>query len=126
MILVVVLGMHYWDQVISCREEGHVGGQGTDVCVCVPSQDGYYEQSALHKASKNDLAGTVAALLALGANAALADKVGTCIYVRTHDDTHKQSILLGDLPCGAFHLYAALYCCGVFAAQIYTCKHMHI
>jgi len=24
--LVVVLGMHYWDQVISCREEGH--GQG--------------------------------------------------------------------------------------------------
>ena len=29
--LVVVLGMHYWDQVISCREEGHGGGQGTDV-----------------------------------------------------------------------------------------------
>ena len=24
--LVVVLGTHYWDQVISCREEGH--GQG--------------------------------------------------------------------------------------------------
>ena len=25
--LVVVLGMHYWDQVISCREEGHGGGR---------------------------------------------------------------------------------------------------
>ena len=84
------------------------------------------KKSALHVASENGLAGTVAALLALGANAALADEVRTCVYVRTHDDTHKQSILLGDLPCGAFHLYAALYCCGVFAAQIYTCKHMHI
>ena len=124
--MVVVLGMHYWDQVISCREEGHGGGQGTDVCVCVPSQDAYYKRSALHVASQNGLAGTVAALLALGSNAALADAVRACIYVRTHDDTHKQSILLGDLPCGAFHLYAALHCCGGFAAQIYTCKHMHI
>jgi hypothetical protein len=121
--------MHYWDQVISCREEGQGKWQGTDVWVCVPSQETYeygLEQSALHKASKNGLAGTVATLLAHGANAVLADKVRACIYVRTHDDTHKQSILLGDLPCGAFHLYAALYCCGVFAAQIYTCKHMHI
>ena len=103
-----------------------MGGQGTDVCVCVPSQDGSNKMSALHVASENGLAGTVAALLALGANAALADKVRACVYVQTHDDTHKQSILLGDLPCGAFHLYAALYCCGVFAAHIYTCKHMHI
>ena len=105
-----------------------MGGQVTDVCVCVPSQGGDYgsKRSALHDASENGLAGTVAALLALGANAALADRVRTCVYVRTHDDTHKQSILMGDLSCGAFHLYAALYCCGVFAAQIYTCKHMHI
>ena len=103
-----------------------MGGQGTDVCVCVPSQDGNYKQSALHLASKNGLAGTVAALLALGANAALADKVRACIYVRTHDDTHKQSILLGDLPRGAFHLYAALYCCGGIAAQICICKYMDI
>ena len=89
--LVVVLGMHYWDQVISCREEGH-GGQGTDVLVCVPSQErSYQKQSALHVASENGLAGTVAALLAHGANAALADKVRTCVYLRTHDDTHKQS-----------------------------------
>ena len=105
-----------------------MGGQVTDVCVCVPSQGGEYMQkkSALHVASENGLAGTVAALLALGANAALADKVRACVYACRRDDTHKQSILLGDLPCGAFHLYAALYCCGVFAAQIYTCKHMHI
>ena len=81
--MVVVLGMHYWDQVISCREEGHKGRPGTDVCVCVPSQDGYYEQSALHKASENGLAGTVATLLAHGANAALIDAVRACIYVQT-------------------------------------------
>ena len=80
--MVVVLGMHYWDQVISCREEGHGGWQGTDVCVCVPSQDGSGKMSALHKASENGLAGTVAALLALGANAALADEVRTCVYVQ--------------------------------------------
>ena len=83
MNLAVVLGMHYWNQVISSREEGHKGWQGTDVCVCVPSQDGSDKQSALHKASANGLAGTVAALLAHGANAALADKVRACIYVQT-------------------------------------------
>ena len=80
--MVVVLGMHYWDQVISCREEGHGGGQGTDVCVCVPSQ-GRNERSALHKASENGLAGTVAKLLSHGAKAGLADKVRTCICVQT-------------------------------------------
>ena len=60
------------------------GGQGTDVCVCVPSQGGDddYKQSALHKASEKGLAGTVAALLARGANAALADYVRACVYVQ--------------------------------------------
>ena len=84
MNLVVVLGMHYWDQVISCREEGHGGRPGTDVCVCVPSQGGDRKQSALHVASANGLAGTVAALLAHGANAALAEEgvVRACIYVQ--------------------------------------------
>ena len=62
---------------------GAWGGQGTDVCVCVPSQDGVHKQSALLNASENGLAGTVAALLALGANAALADEVRTCVYVQT-------------------------------------------
>ena len=95
-----------------------MGGQVTDVCVCVPSQEASEKWSALHKASANGLAGTVAALLALGANSALADQVMACIYVRTHDDTHKQSTLLGDLPCGAFHL-------GI-AAQICICKYMDI
>ena len=61
---------------------GAWGGQGTDVCVCVPSQGGYKKESALHKASENGLAGTVAALLALGANAALAEEVRACIYVQ--------------------------------------------
>ena len=31
--LVAVLGMHYWDQVISCREEGH--GALTFACACL-------------------------------------------------------------------------------------------
>ena len=39
---------------------------------------------------------------------------------------HTSSILLDDLPCVAFHLYAALHCCGVIAAQICICKYMHI
>jgi len=34
-------------------------------------------------ASQNGLAGTVANLLALGANAALLDQVRACIYVQT-------------------------------------------
>ena len=53
--------------MISCREEGHGGGQGTDVCVCVPSQGGDWKQSALDVASENGLAGTVECLVAAGA-----------------------------------------------------------
>jgi hypothetical protein len=34
-------------------------------------------------ASENGLAGTVAKLLSLGANAGLADKVRACAYVKT-------------------------------------------
>ena len=60
------------------------GGRAlTFACVYVPSQDLNSKRSALHMASENGLAGTVAALLALGANAALADKVRTCVYVQT-------------------------------------------
>ena len=83
--MVVVLGMHYWDQVISCREEGHEQGRAlTFECVhLTPSQDDGRKRSALHKASENGLAGTVAKLLSLGANAGLADKVRTCICVQT-------------------------------------------
>ena len=39
-------------------------------------QDGDYKRSALHVASAKGLAGTVAKLLSLGADAALADKEG--------------------------------------------------
>ena len=62
-------------------------------------------------ASQNGLAGTVAKLLSHGANAGLADKVRT--YMRADVMIHTSSILLDDLPCRAFHLYAALHCCGV-------------
>ena len=56
--------------------------QGTDVWVRVPaSRQGFHERSALHWASEKGLAGTVAQLLALGADATLTDEVraGICI-----------------------------------------------
>ena len=81
-------------------EQGRVVrcAQGTDVCVCVPAsrqaQEGYpgWKRSALHRASEEGLAGTVAQLLALGADATLRDKVrayicvsiSTCIDLRTY------------------------------------------
>ena len=61
--------------------------QGTDVCVRVPAsrQDittGYSgKRSALHWASEEGLAGTVAQLLALGADATLRDQVRASISV---------------------------------------------
>ena len=51
--------------------------QGTDVWVRGPaSRQGRYKRSALHWASAKGLAGTVAQLLALGADATLTDKEG--------------------------------------------------
>ena len=48
------------------------------------------------------------------------------VYMRADVMIHTSSVLLDDLPCRAFHLYAALHCCGVIAAQICICKYMHI
>ena len=64
-------------------EQGRVVrcAQGTDVCVCVPAsrqaKEDYpgYKRSALHVASEQGLAGTVAQLLALDADATLTEKV---------------------------------------------------
>ena len=84
--MVVVHRMHYWDQVISGREEGHGKGRRALTCACVRAsrQDkGDDKRSALHQASVNGLEGTVAKLLAHGANAALEDEVRACIYVQT-------------------------------------------
>ena len=59
--------------------------QGTDVWVRVPaSRQGRYKQSALHVASEEGLAGTVAQLLALDADATLTDKVRACISVHRY------------------------------------------
>ena len=56
--------------------------QGTDVWVRVPaSRQGRYKQSALHVASEEGLAGTVAQLLALDADATLTDQVRASISV---------------------------------------------
>ena len=53
------------------------------MCVRVPAsrQGEYYKQSALHVASAKGLAGTVAQLLALSADATLTDKVRASISV---------------------------------------------
>ena len=41
------------------------------------------KMSALHYASQSGLAGTVAKLVSLGADAALTDKARACAYVKT-------------------------------------------
>ena len=65
--------------------------QGTDVWVRVPAsrqaQEGYpcYKRSALHLASQQGLAGTVAQLLALGADATRTDEVrASAVYRYPH------------------------------------------
>ena len=67
-------------------EERRVMGcaQGTDVWVCGPAsrQGGVFKRSALHSASAQGLAGTVAQLLALGADATLTDGVRASICYR--------------------------------------------
>ena len=56
--------------------------QGTDVCVRVPaSRQADRKRSALHMASEQGLAGTVAQLLALGADATLTDEVRASICI---------------------------------------------
>ena len=66
-------------------EERRVMGcaQGTDVWVRGPAsrQGGWEKRSALHIASEKGLAGTVAQLLALGADATLTDQVRASISV---------------------------------------------
>ena len=70
-------------------EQGRVVrcAQGTDVWVRVPASRQtredypYCKRSALHIASEKGLAGTVAQLLALGADATLTDKVRASISV---------------------------------------------
>jgi len=73
------------------EREGGKGGrgvrcaQGTDVWVRVPaSRQGYRKRSALHWASEKGLAGTVAQLLALGADATLTDEVRASICISIH------------------------------------------
>ena len=59
--------------------------------VCVSLQDNY-KRSALHKASNQGLAGTVAQLLSLGADAALKDKVRACTCMRTWSYTYSMRV----------------------------------
>ena len=76
------------------EEEGAWGGgaQGTDVLVCVSLQDRYGKCSALHKASEGGLAGTVAQLVSLGADAALKDEVRECTCMRTWAYTYSMRV----------------------------------
>jgi len=95
------------------EEEGAWGGaQGTDVLVCVPLQDigrGDYTRSALHKASERGLAGTVAQLVSLGADAALKDKVRACTCMRTWSCTYSMRV----------------YSLGAYIRLCYKNRHIH-
>jgi len=68
------------------------GAQGPDVLVCVSLQDDDYQRSALHWASGKGLAGTVAQLVSLGADAALKDKVRACTCMRTWSYTYSMRV----------------------------------
>ena len=76
------------------EEEGAWGGaQGTDVLVCVSLQvRNDYMRSALHKASEGGLAGTVAQLVSLGADAALKDEVRACTCMQTWSYTYSMRV----------------------------------
>ena len=91
------------------EEEGAWGGaQGTDVLVCVSLQDNY-KQSALHKASEGGLAGTVAQLVSLGADAALKDEVRACTCMRTWSYTYSMRV----------------YSLGAYIRLCYKNRHIH-
>ena len=88
------------------------GAQGTDVLVCVHLKDdgrNDYTRSALHKASQGGLAGTVAQLLSLGADAALKDKVRACTCMRTWSYTYSMRV----------------YSLGAYIPLCYKSKHIH-
>ena len=95
------------------EEEGAWGGaQGTDVLVCVSLQDdgrNDYTRSALHKASEGGLAGTVAQLVSLGADAALKDEVRACTCMRTWSYTYSMRV----------------YSLGAYIRLCYKWKHIH-
>ena len=63
-------------------------------------QDGSYKKSALHMASEKGLADTLDQLLFHGADAALTDKVRSCVYMHafikkcTYSDSHFQHSII--------------------------------
>ena len=80
--------------------------------VCVSLQDDGkkdYTRSALHKASEGGLAGTVAQLLAHGADAALKDGVRACTCMATWSYTYSMRV------CSL----------GAYIALCYNQKHIH-
>ena len=86
-----------------------VGAQGTDVLVCVSLQDNVFQRSALHWASAQGLAGTVAQLLSLGADAALKDAVRACTCMRTWSYTYSMRV----------------YSLGAYIRLCYKYRHIH-
>ena len=86
------------------------GGAGTLTCLCVSLQvDKDHTRSALHKASEGGLAGTVAQLLSLGADAALKDKVRACTCMRTWSYTYSMRV----------------YSLGAYIRLCYKNRHIH-
>ena len=92
------------------EEEGAWGGaQGTDVLVCISLQDKSGMHSALHVASYLGLAGTVAQLVSLGADAALKDEVRACTCMRTWSCTYSMRV----------------YSLGAYIRLCYKNRHIH-
>ena len=92
------------------KRKGRGGGaQGIDVRVCVCLQDKSLMRSALHKASEKGLAGTVAQLLSLGADAALKDEVRACTCMRTWSYTYSMRV----------------YSRGAYIRLCYKNRHIH-
>ena len=92
------------------EEEGAWGGaQGTDVLVCISLQDNNYKFSALHTASEGGLAGTVAQLLSLGADATRKDAVRACTCMKTWSYTYSMLV----------------YSLGAYIRLCYRNRHIH-
>ena len=83
--------------------------QGTDVCVRVPAsrQGRYLKRSALHWASAKGLAGTVAQLLALGADATLTDPL---VRMPPSQDTRGTGTLQGVYTLSMFECVRVRVC----------------
>ena len=98
--------------------------------VCVSLQDNGdsdYTRSALHKACENGLAGTVAQLLAHGADAALKDEVRACTCMRTWSYTYSMRVYIALARIFDYVTKADTYihkCIHIYVHQCLRCMYV--